>query len=57
VYDEATATWTPTISLFTRRDLHTATLLPSGKVLVAADEEGGRPCGGGYLCASVELWE
>ena len=35
LYDPETATWTPAASLGTARFGHTATLLPSGKVLVA----------------------
>ena len=33
LYDPATQTWSPTGSLSTARDGHTATLLPSGQVL------------------------
>ena len=35
LYDPATGTWSGTASLGTARRWHTATLLPSGKVLVA----------------------
>ncbi|PYU18576.1 MAG: hypothetical protein DMG30_27290, partial [Acidobacteria bacterium] len=40
MYDPASGTWTATASLNTGRDLHTATLLPNGKVLVAGGSNG-----------------
>src|SRR5206468_4661768 len=46
-YDPATGTWTATGSMDTARFAHTATLLPSGKVLVA----------GGSLLSSAELYD
>src|SRR6266702_138143 len=38
LYDPASETWTVTGSLGDFREFHTATLLPSGKVLVAGGE-------------------
>jgi Kelch motif len=40
LYDPATGTWSATGSLSEQRDLHTATLLPSGEVLVAGGFDG-----------------
>jgi hypothetical protein len=51
LYDPASGSWTATGSLNTARYLHTATLLPNGKVLVA-----GGSASGGYL-ASAELYD
>jgi N-acetylneuraminic acid mutarotase len=58
LYDPATGTWTSTGSLNTARFYHTATLLPSGKVLVA----GGCPSNVYYndcrtTLASAELYD
>ncbi|WP_207215833.1 Kelch repeat-containing protein [Pseudolysobacter antarcticus] len=52
LYDPASNSWTAAASLTTARDFHTATLLPSGKVLVA----------GGYVnvnstVGSAELYD
>ena len=52
LYDPATGTWTATGSLGTARYAHTATLLPSGKVLVA----GGIRYGSSAL-SSAELYD
>jgi WD40 repeat protein len=51
IYDPATASFTPTGSMATPRGLHTAVLLPNGKVLVA----GGFNATGNL--ASAELWD
>ena len=50
LYDPATGSWSNTDSLGDARYFHTATLLPSGKVLV------GGGIGGGYL-SSAELYD
>ncbi len=51
LYDPATDTWTDTGSLTTARSIHTATLLPDGKVLVAGGNLGFGPT------ASAELYD
>jgi len=53
LYDPASGTWAGTGNLSTDRDGHTATLLPSGKLLVAA----GRDRLGGFTYASAELYD
>jgi hypothetical protein len=50
LYDSATGTWTLTGILNTARELHTATLLSDGKVLVAAGDNG-------LQLASAELYD
>ena len=51
LYDPASGTWTATGSLGTARDDHTATLLPSGKVLVAGGHNDG------HSLSSAELYD
>jgi hypothetical protein len=51
LYDPASGTWTVTQSLATARFVHTATLLPTGKVLAA----GGQGTSG--ILASAELYD
>jgi hypothetical protein len=51
LYDEATGTWTPTGSLATARYAHTATLVPSGGVLVAGGANSSS------FLASAELYD
>ncbi len=55
VYDPATETWTATGSLLAARENHTATLLPSGKVLVAGGSYGDNYTN--YLLASAEVYD
>jgi N-acetylneuraminic acid mutarotase len=55
LYDPASGTWAATGSLATARFLHTATLLPNGKVLVAGGVIGVNNNSGAI--ASVELYD
>ena len=52
LYDPVSGTWTVTASLATARSLHSATLLPNGKVLIA-----GGSGAGDLPLASVELYD
>jgi len=53
LFDPATGTWSPTGSLRTAREAHTATLLPNGKVLV----EGGMENNIFFPLGSAELYD
>jgi hypothetical protein len=53
IYDPATGQWTPTGSMGQPRQVHTATLLANGKVLVA----GGVSFFGGLFPTSAELYD
>src|SRR5207253_5732141 len=53
LYDPTTGTWSVTGSLSTARYVHTATLVPNGKVLVA----GGHDPLSGSSFASAELYD
>jgi hypothetical protein len=52
LYDPAAGSWTATASLTTNRHLHTATLLPNGRVLAAGGE-----VAAGVPVASAELYD
>jgi WD40 repeat protein len=56
LYDETTGIWLPTGSLFTERHLHTATLVPSGEVLVAGGGHSLTSFTGSFL-GSAELYD
>jgi N-acetylneuraminic acid mutarotase len=53
VYDSSNGAWSGTNNFTTARDHHTATLLPNGKVLVAAGLHAGTPT----ALASAELYD
>jgi hypothetical protein len=60
LYDPVTETWSPTGSLNTARNSHAATLLPSGKVLVAGgtDSYSTSPTqSAGFSLSSAELYD
>jgi hypothetical protein len=57
IYDPASGTWTATSNMTTPRDNHTATLLPNGKVLVAAGEYVSTQFGRDQRLASAELYD
>ena len=57
LYDPATGTFTSTGSMATSRAGHTATLLPSGKVLIAGGAVDRSPNGQGLPVASAELYD
>ncbi len=52
LYDPASGTWSPTGPMNFNRTFHSATLLPSGKVLVAGGDDGT-----GSSLASVEIYD
>jgi hypothetical protein len=56
LYDPATGIWTPTGSMMEKRAYHTATLLPSGKVLVVGGYNGTLNGGSNFL-GSAELYD
>lgn len=56
LYDPASGTFSPTGSMATARAHHTATLLASGRVLIAGGGNSGAE-GGGFALASAELYD
>jgi N-acetylneuraminic acid mutarotase len=56
LYDSATGTWTATGSLGTARYSHTATLLPSGKVLVAGGYNGSAVNSAEFYDPTTGMW-
>jgi hypothetical protein len=54
---QSSGTFTRTGGMTTARSFHTATLLPSGKVLVAGGTQSTRLSGGSVILASAELYD
>ncbi|MCR6482368.1 protein LivK [Amycolatopsis sp. OK19-0408] len=57
LYDPATGTWTPTGSLHQSRLVHSATLLPDGRVLVAGGSTDQPPHFADLTTATAELYD
>ncbi len=57
LYNFASGSWTLTGSMNTGRAFHTATLLPSGKVLAAGGDTGPSGQTGGLASASAEIYD
>jgi N-acetylneuraminic acid mutarotase len=55
LYDPSSNSWSPSGALAVAREFHTATLLPTGKVLVAGGEEGGTKSN--HAIASTYLYD
>ena len=53
IYDPVAGTWSPTASMTTARQSHTATTLPNGTVLVV----GGEKINEGNALASAEIYD
>ena len=56
LYDPATGTWSPTGSMSTARRFHSATLLPSGLVLVTGGSDPGTPAAAELYDPATGLW-
>src|SRR6185312_8706597 len=56
LYDPSTGTWSPTGSMNTGREFHTATLLKNGKVLVAGGSNDGDLASAELYDPSTGIW-